>query len=91
MYIGHECPSEKWRQVLAENGKEYMAQQYVKQHLYTVPVGDHTEQMYLVGMLLCLNKSLCGPGIFRGSANEVINVHQGRGIIFPVLTGAFSQ
>lgn len=91
MYVGHECESENWKEVLTENWKSYMVQEYVKQYTYSVPTGKSTESMHLVGMLLCLNKTLCGPGIFRGSANAVINVHQGRGLIFPVLTGSFSQ
>ena len=91
MYIGHETDPVVWEKVLRENRGEYMVQQYVRQHNYPVPTGDKTETMHLVGMLLCLNRTLCGPGVFRGSSNEVINVHQGRGVIFPLLTGTFSQ
>lgn len=91
MYIGHETEAAVWEKALRENRGEYMVQEYVKQHNYAVPTGNKTETMHLVGMLLCLNRTLCGPGVFRGSSNEVINVHQGRGVIFPMLTGSFSQ
>lgn len=83
MYMGHECTPVLWQDVITNYWKSYMVQEYVQQHPYHLSTAASNETVHLVGMLLCLNKTFCGPGIFRGSSHEVINVHQGRGLIFP--------
>lgn len=40
--------------------------------------------VHLVGMMLCCNERFLGPGVFRGSRDAIINVHQGRGQLYPV-------
>lgn len=45
---------------------------------------SETPTMHLVGMLLCCNGIFLGPGVFRGSTDAIINVHQGRGQLVPV-------
>jgi hypothetical protein len=83
MYMGHECTPGQWRQLCGTQWRDYMAQAFVDQKPHRL---DGTaEAIHFVGMLLCLDGRLCGPGIFRGSANAVINVHQGRGSIYPAI------
>ncbi len=83
MYMGRECTPEQWRRLCDTHWRESMAQAFVDQMPHHLARTDETT--HFVGMLLCLDDRLCGPGIFRGSANSVINVHQGRGLIYPTL------
>lgn len=79
MYVRNECTDAFWRQTVETRWNEYMVQTFVPQRHYRMQ--DRIIQV--VGVLLCFNGHFFGTGIYRGSAYSVVNVHQGRGIIFP--------
>ena len=62
---------------LEEEGADYMAQLFVKQALFPAP-----EPTIFVGMLLFLNNSSFGHGIFRGGQSGIINVKDQRAKLF---------
>ena len=62
---------------LEEEGADYMAQLFVKQALFPAPAPT-----IFVGMLLFLNNSSFGHGIFRGGQSGIINVKYQRAKLF---------
>lgn len=88
MYVKSDCEAAFWSDVIAKQWHEYMVQQYVHQRWFKYDSGPKKSLINLVGMLLCYNNRSFGPGLFRGSAESVVNVHQGRGVIFPVMMSA---
>lgn len=85
MYVKSDCETAFWTDVIAKQWPAYMVQQYVPQRWFKYGSGSEKTLINLVGMLLCYNNRSFGPGLFRGSAESVVNVHQGRGIIFPAM------
>jgi hypothetical protein len=83
IYVKDECTPETWAKIINEQWPEYMVQQYVDQQQFTYPCNPDDSPVSLVGMLLCYNDHSFGPGLFRASAACVVNVHQGRAVIFP--------
>ena len=89
--LNKECRTEEWQTTLLNHSDEYMAQQWVSQARFPAPYvaadddhnKDNDEPIYLVGMLLCENDHFHGPGLFRGSSQSIVNVHEGRSAIFP--------
>lgn len=82
-YVKNACDDEVWKAVLNTKWQQYMIQEYIEQHEYQ---NLHSQApIHLIGMILCCNDYCYGPGIFRGSDEYVINVHQGRGLIFPAM------
>jgi len=89
MYVKSDCTAFSWSEIIAEQWPDYMVQQYVPQRWFKYDSGGTEEGLInLVGMLLCYNERSFGPGLFRGSAEHVVNVHQGRGVIFPAMMSA---
>ncbi|WP_316824236.1 hypothetical protein [Pedobacter miscanthi] len=85
MYIKNDCEDSVWTNIIAKQWQAYMVQQYVPQRWFKYNDGTAQTLINLVGMLLCYNDRSFGPGLFRGSAESVVNVHQGRGVIFPAM------
>lgn len=85
MFVKNDCDAGVWTAIIDNQWPEYMVQQYVPQRWFTYGSGSEQTMINLVGMLLCYNGHSFGPGLFRGSAEHVVNVHQGRGIIFPAM------
>lgn len=79
MYIRNECEVDLWKETVEDEWPSYMVQEYIPQRLYHI----ENRPIQIVGMLLCFNDTFFGPGIYRGSHHSVVNVHQGRGVIFP--------
>jgi hypothetical protein len=79
IYVKDECTPESWAVIIEEQWPEYMAQLYIDQQQFTY----NLEKVSLVGMLLCYNDHSFGPGIFRASAECIINAHEGRAVILP--------
>jgi hypothetical protein len=88
MYVKSDCEAAVWSDIIAKQWTEYMIQQYVPQRWFKYGSGVEKSLINLVGMLLCYNDRSFGPGLFRGSAESVVNVHQGRGVIFPAMMSA---
>lgn len=85
MYVKNDCEAQVWTDLIKNQWQDYMVQQYVPQRWFKYGDGSEETQINLVGMLLCYNNRSFGPGLFRGSAESVVNVHQGRGVIFPTM------
>ncbi|QNN42191.1 hypothetical protein [Pedobacter roseus] len=85
MYVKSDCETAVWSDIIAKQWPEYMVQEYVPQRWFKYSNGPDKTLINLVGMLLCYNNRSFGPGLFRGSAESVVNVHQGRGVIFPAM------
>ncbi|SDH21162.1 hypothetical protein SAMN05421827_11938 [Pedobacter terrae] len=88
MYVKSDCEAVAWSDIIAKQWPDYMVQQYVPQRWFKYGSGTEKGVINLVGMLLCYNDRSFGPGLFRGSAESVVNVHQGRGVIFPAMISA---
>lgn len=88
MYVKSDCEANVWADIITRQWPGYMVQQYVPQRWFKYGNGSDKTLINLVGMLLCYNNRSFGPGLFRGSAESVVNVHQGRGVIFPAMMSA---
>jgi hypothetical protein len=80
IYVKDECEPEVWASIVNERWTEYMLQRYVPQQTFNYL---NNRGINIVGMLLCYNDRSFGPGLFRGAAGCVVNVHNGRAVIFP--------
>nr|WP_315223625.1 hypothetical protein [uncultured Flavobacterium sp.] len=82
-YVKKDCTAEEWEVIIRENWSKYVIQHFVDQKEFT-DLENH-RQIHLVGMLLCKEDKVYGAGLFRGSDESVVNVHQGRALIYPLL------
>ncbi|SNR50406.1 hypothetical protein [Flavobacterium sp. ov086] len=82
-YVKNDCTTEDWNTIIKENWNKYMIQHFVDQKEFNDV--QNNRQIYLVGMLLCKHDKTYGSGIFRGSDESVVNVHQGRALIYPIV------
>ena len=82
-YVKNDCTTEDWSAIVKENWGKYLIQHFVEQkEFYDV---ENNRQIHLVGMLLCKDDKSYGAGLFRGSDESIVNVHQGRALIYPLL------
>ena len=81
-YVKSDCTDENWNTIVRENWKSYLIQHFVDQKEFDD--AENNRQIYLVGMLLCKDDKSYGSGMFRGSDESVVNVHQGRALIYPI-------
>jgi hypothetical protein len=86
IYVKNDCTPETWNNVVSKEWKNYMIQEYVDQKLFDLEQDDKTESINIVGLLLFYNAQSFGPGIFRGSSQSVINVHNGGYVIPSVIS-----
>ncbi|WP_428231405.1 hypothetical protein [Flavobacterium sp.] len=82
-YVKSDCTPEDWATIIRENWNKYLIQHFVDQKEFTD--AKNNCQIHLVGMLLCRDDKNYGSGLFRGSDESVVNVHQGRALIYPIL------
>lgn len=76
----------QWRELVRGHWADYMFQAYLPQRSFHSPDHDSGEAwIHLVGMQLCHDATSFGLGVFRGSDQAVINLHQGRGRLYPAL------
>jgi hypothetical protein len=81
-YVKKDCTSKEWEIIIRENWKDYLIQHFVDQkEFYDV---ENNRHIHLVGMLLCKDDQTYGSGLFRGSDESVVNVHQGRALVYPI-------
>ncbi|WP_458869680.1 hypothetical protein, partial [Enterococcus faecium] len=59
---------------------QYMFQDYIEQSEFVDP--ESRQRIRLVGMQLCRDAESYGPGVFRGSDELIINLHQRRGKLY---------
>lgn len=79
-YIKKECNADEWAGLVRTYWKQYLIQRFVEQKLFDDAENDR--RIHLVGMLLCNDERTYGHGLFRGSDETVVNVHQGRALIY---------
>lgn len=80
------CDPAQWRALLRTQRDDYMFQIYLPQRAFVAPDADTDHaRIHLVGMLLCRDATSFGAGVFRGSDEAVINLHQNRGRLYPAL------
>jgi len=82
-YVKSDCTAEEWNTIIRENWNKYLIQHFVDQKEFNDV--ENNRQIHLVGMLLCKDDKNYGSGLFRGSDESVVNVHQGRALIYPIL------
>ncbi|WP_430404519.1 hypothetical protein [Fluviicola sp.] len=83
MYVKDDCDPELWSRIVTCEWSKYMVQDYVDQKYFDFCSEGKNEQINVVGLLLCKDGWSYGPGIFRGSTEKVINMHEGRGVFLP--------
>lgn len=81
-YVKNDCTAKEWETIIRENWSKYLIQHFVEQKEFKDL--ENNRQIHLVGMLLCKDDKSYGPGLFRGSDESVVNVHQGRALIYPI-------
>ena len=83
LLMGCDCDKARWYSTLLEHRSEYMAQAYVEpeKFLITYEKGNEIVQnhLHIVGSLPCLDGHYFGPGMFRASEQEGINIGEGEG------------
>ncbi len=84
--VRSSCGEAAWHELVNNQWSDYMFQDYIAQREYRDPkTGD---PMHLIGMALCRDAISYGAGVFRGSNEAIINVHQGRGRLFAAMQRA---
>lgn len=83
MYVKDDCEPDWWKRFVENEWQQYMVQAYVDQEFFELLYERKRKQINIVGLFLCQDDRCYGPGIFRGSTEKVINMHQGRGVILP--------
>lgn len=83
MYVKKDCKPEVWNRVVTEEWQDYMVQEYIDQQFFDFFYEGKQQQINIVGLLLCKDAHCYGPGVFRGSAEKVINMYEGRGVFLP--------
>lgn len=82
-YVKRDCTTEDWSTIVRQNWDKYLIQHFVEQKEFYD--AENSRQIHLVGMLLCKDDKSYGAGLFRGSDESIVNVHQGRALIYPLL------
>ncbi len=95
--IGKNCDHRVWEKQIEEAGRgAYVLQRFIKQRSFAVCKNYHSnsdtinfQEMKVVGTMLCFDDVFLGPGIYRASASEIINVANGGSILAPVYQSRF--
>ncbi|MFB9077458.1 hypothetical protein ACFFLS_18330 [Flavobacterium procerum] len=81
-YVKNDCTPKQWEKIIRENWNKYLVQHFVDQKEFDDL--ENQRKIHLVGMLLCKDDKTYGSGLFRGSDESIVNVHQGRALIYPI-------
>ncbi|HYD68951.1 hypothetical protein [Azospirillum sp.] len=79
--VRSRCSADDWAELIRRDWPRLMFQPYVDQLDYVD--ADSGQPIHMVGMLLCRDAVCYGSGVFRGSDDAVINLHQQRGKLYP--------
>ena len=82
MYEKKNCPPSTWKKVVSEQWSDYMVQEYISQKELYLTNKEKVHIINIVGMLLVYNEQFFGLGVYRGSTESIINVHNGA-YVFP--------
>lgn len=78
--VRSRCGADEWADLIRGNWPSLMFQPYLDQLDYVE--ADTGLTIHMVGMLLCRDDVCYGNGVFRGSDEAVINLHQQRGRLY---------
>lgn len=89
--FGKNLDLNTWRRTIEEyRESDYVLQRYIPQAQYSlinVCSGVLARHSFnVVGTLLCFDDVFFGPGIYRASAGDIVNVAGGGTVLFPVQT-----
>jgi len=89
--FGGNMSAAAWRAALTSTSHEhYVLQSVVQQKRFSLMQPQNGSPaiigMHVVGTLLCLDDYFFGPGIYRASCGDIVNVAGGGTILFPVLS-----
>lgn len=79
--VKSQCGADVWADRVRKDWPHLVFQPYLPQLDYLDP--DYAQPIHMVGMLLCRDDVCYGSGLFRGSDEAVINLHQDRGKLYP--------
>ncbi|MGH9272627.1 MAG: hypothetical protein ACRDZ2_15310 [Ilumatobacteraceae bacterium] len=90
LLVGAACDPAQWRHAVAHEAHDRAAQHFVEQLVLTMPTlsadGELVDQaVHVVGLLPGFDGRPFGPGLFRASAESVINVAGDRGVLVPTM------
>lgn len=83
IYIKDECDPETWKNIVTNEWKNYMVQEYVQQQKFAIKSEGKLREVNLVGTALMYNDTSFGPGLFHGSSESIVNLHEGSGFVLP--------
>src|SRR5262249_36708586 len=90
--VSNRMSPAEWRQTLHERPDDWVLQPFVEQQLFPITAvreGDLvTVPMRVVGLLPTLDDQAFGPGLYRASPDEIVNVAHGGMILAPTLMDA---
>ena len=80
----------RWRHAVEHEAHDRAAQRFVEQLVMTMPMltadGELVDRaVHVVGLLPGFDGQPFGPGLFRASAESVINVAGDRGVLVPTM------
>lgn len=81
--VRSQCSAAAWADRVRSDWPHLVFQPYVQQLDFVDP--DYAQPIHMVGMLLCRDSVCYGSGLFRGSDEAVINLHQDRGKLYPCM------
>ncbi len=81
--VRSQCSADTWAERVRKDWRHLVFQPYLSQLDFVDP--DYAQPIHMVGMLLCRDNVCYGSGLFRGSDEAVINLHQERGKLYPCM------
>ncbi|MBP7339404.1 hypothetical protein [Niveispirillum sp.] len=84
--VRSRCSADHWAEMIRRDWRHLMFQPYLQQLAFVDP--DYAQPIHMVGMLLCRDSVCYGSGLFRGSDEAVINLHQDRGKLYPCMVAS---
>lgn len=90
LLVGRACDSAAWRCAAERQADDRTAQRFVEQLVLSMPAVDDEGELidravHVVGLLPGFDGEPLGPGLFRASAESVINVSGDRGVLVPTM------
>ena len=79
--VRSQCSASDWADFVRRDWARLMFQPYLDQFDYVD--AESSQPIHMVGMILCRDAVCYGSGVFRGSDEAVINLHQQRGKLYP--------
>jgi hypothetical protein len=87
--ISSRMSPDEWRQTLSTMPDDWVLQPYVDQQLFPITTVRQdtlvTSPMRAVGVLPALDDHAFGPGLYRASPDEIVNVGRGSVVLGPAL------